>query len=128
MFRSLRNWPATFRAPRSSQVLAGPSRRSPRRPSRQSLPLEQLEGRHVLSAFHVTPLTDGAAGSLRDAISRANARAGPDTIDFQAGLTGTIALTGGELDITDDLKINGPGADKLTVSGGNLSRVFKVEA
>src|SRR5262249_13865486 len=49
-------------------------------------------------------------------------------IDFQPGLTGTVALTGGELDITDDVKIDGPGADKLTVSGSNLSRVFKVEA
>jgi hypothetical protein len=29
---------------------------------------------------------------------------------------------------SEDLKINGPGADKLTVSGGNLSRVFTVEA
>ena len=37
-------------------------------------------------------------------------------------MTGTIALTSGELDITGDLKINGPGADKLTVSGNNTSR------
>src|SRR5262249_56919989 len=42
--------------------------------------------------------------------------------------TGTTALTGGELDVTDDLAINGPGADRLTVSGNNVSRVFKVEA
>src|SRR5262249_8926978 len=46
---------------------------------------------------------------------------------FNDGLAGTIALSGGELDLTDDVKINGPGADTLAVSGGNLSRVFQVE-
>ena len=128
MFRSLRHLPAVFRALRSSQVHARPPRRSRRRPTLRCLPLEQLEGRLVLTAFHVTTLADGVAGSLRDAITQANAHAGADTIDFQPGLTGTIALTGGELDITDDLKINGPGADKLTVSGNNTSRIFKVES
>ena len=128
MFRSLRHWPAAFRALRSSQVQARPPRRSRRRPTRRCLPLEQLEGRLVLSAFHVTTLADGGAGSLRAAIAQANAHAGADIIDFQPGLTGTIALTGGELDITDDLTINGPGADRLTVSGNNISRVFKVES
>src|SRR5262249_5919061 len=68
------------------------------------------------------------AGSLRAAITQANTQGGADTIDFQPGLTGTIALTGGEFDITDDLTINGPGADKLTVSGNNISRGFKVES
>ena len=59
---------------------------------------------------------------------RPTTHAGADVIVFQQGLTGTIALTGGELDITDDLKINGPGADKLTVSGNNTSRIFQVES
>ena len=30
--------------------------------------------------------------------------------------------------ITDDLAIDGPGADKLTVSGNNTSRVLQVES
>src|SRR5262249_31102316 len=90
--------------------------------------LEALGDRIVPSTFHVTTLADAGAGSLRDAVAAANARAGADTIVFDNGLTGTIALTGGELDITDDVKINGSGADKLTVSGSNLSRVFQVEA
>jgi len=126
MFGSLRRWPAAFRTPRFSQ--AGSPRQSRRRPARRCLPLEQLEGRLVLSAYHVSTLADGGAGSLRDAVARANAHAGADVIVFDDGLTGTIALTGGQLDLTDDVKINGPGADKLTVSGGNASRVFKVEA
>jgi hypothetical protein len=82
----------------------------------------------VLSAFHVTTLADGGTGSLRVAVARANAHAGADTIDFQPGLAGTIALTGGQLDVTDDLAITGPGAERLTASGGNASRVFQVES
>src|SRR5262245_1365166 len=123
MFRSLRHWPAALRAPRSSQAETGPPRRPRRRPAHRCLPLEQLEGRLVLSAFHVSTLVDGGAGSLRAAVAQANAHTGADVISFDDGLTGTNALTGGELDITDDLKINGPGADELTVSGSNLSRV-----
>jgi hypothetical protein len=82
----------------------------------------------VPAAFHVTTLADSGDGSLRAAVAQANAHPGVDTIDFQPGLTGTIALTSGELDITDHLTIDGPGADQLTISGGNLSRVFTVEA
>jgi hypothetical protein len=41
-------------------------------------------------------------------------------------LSGTINLTGGELDITDAVRIQGPGRDQLTVSVGGLSRVFSV--
>src|SRR5215510_11814727 len=119
---------APLRAPRSAQAQAGPPRRPRRRPTRRCLPLEQLEGRLVLSAFHVSTLADGGDGSLRDAVAHANAHTGADVIVFNDGLTGTIALTGGELDVTDAVKINGPGADTLTVSGSNLSRVFQVEA
>src|SRR5262245_57178452 len=127
MFRSLSRLPTAFRALRSSQIQASPPRRL-RRPTRRYLPPEHLEGRLALSAYHVTTLTDGVAGSLRDAITQANAHDGAEIIDFQPGLTGTIALTGGELELTDDLTINGPGADSLTVSGNNASRIFKVES
>jgi hypothetical protein len=86
MFRSLRQLPAVFGVLRSSQVQARPPRRPRRRSSRRCLPLEQLEGRLVLSAFHVSTLADGGAGSLRDAIAQANARAGADVVVFQEGL------------------------------------------
>src|SRR5262249_29384739 len=112
---------------RKSRPLSRSARQKPWQ-SRFVPNLEALGDRIVPSTFHVTTLADGGAGSLRDAITRANAHAGADIITFQEGVTGTIALTGGELDLTDDLTINGPGADLLAVSGGNASRVFKVEA
>lgn len=76
------------------------------------------------ATFNVTNLDDNGAGSLRQAIEDANAAAGADTITFQAGLTGTITLTTGQLEITDSVDIQGPGAAALTVSGNNASRVF----
>ena len=45
-------------------------------------------------------------------------------IDFAPGVGGTILLTGGELDITEDLNISGPAAGQLAVSGGGASRVL----
>lgn len=64
--------------------------------------------------------------TLREAITDANNAPGSDVINFQAGLTGTILLTGGHLLITSDITINGPGARVLSVSGNNSSRVFVV--
>jgi hypothetical protein len=90
--------------------------------------LDVLEDRSVPSTFTVTNLLDSGAGSLRQAILDANATAGAGLVNFAPGVTGTIALTSGELDITDDLTIVGPGAVSLTVSGNNASRVFNVAA
>jgi hypothetical protein len=64
--------------------------------------------------------------SLRGAISKANTTAGADSIDFASGITTvtlTIAGTGdnnnasGDLDITDDLTING-GPSGVIIKGG----------
>jgi uncharacterized repeat protein (TIGR01451 family) len=76
------------------------------------------------ATFTVTNLNDNGAGSLRDAITQANTAAGADVINFQAGLTGTITLTTGQLDISDSVDIQGPGAATIAVSGNNASRVF----
>jgi HYR domain len=78
--------------------------------------------------FTVTTLADSGPGSLRDAIDQANMTPGADTIDFQDELTGTITLTSGELLITDDLAINGPGVFAVTVSGNHASRVFEINS
>jgi hypothetical protein len=53
------------------------------------------------------------AGSLRAAIAAASSG---DTITFAAGLQGTVRLTSGELLISDSVAINGPGANKISVS------------
>jgi hypothetical protein len=73
----------------------------------------------------VTNLADAGSGSLRQAILDTPAGG---TVDFQPGLTGTITLGTGELALTKDLTINGPGADVITVSGNQASRVFNIGA
>lgn len=87
---------------------------------------EKLEDRTVLSTFLVQNLADNGSGSLRAAIEQANVNPGPDVIRFRLGLQGTIALTSGQLEITDQLRLVGPGENRLTISGNSLSRVFKV--
>lgn len=82
--------------------------------------------RHV---FFVTNANDGGTGSLRQAVLDANALSGRDEINFLGTLNGqTITLTSGELLITDDVDIVGPGAMNLTVSGNNSTRVFNVSS
>src|SRR4029450_5944004 len=95
---------------------------------------ETLEDRRLLSfspatvpsPFTVLNLADSGAGSLRQAVLDANALAGADTIEFADGLQGTIAMTSGQLSITDDLTIDGPAADQIAVSGSHQSRVFSI--
>ncbi|HWS72451.1 MAG TPA: right-handed parallel beta-helix repeat-containing protein, partial [Thermoanaerobaculia bacterium] len=78
------------------------------------------------ATFTVTNTSDAGAGSLRDAIAQANNNLGADVITFNASVTGTITLTTGQLYISDDLDVQGPGASVLTVSGNNSSRVFYI--
>ena len=50
-----------------------------------------------------------------------------DTIQFAASLAGaTITLTNGQLTITRDVTIAGPGASQLTISGNAASRIFNI--
>ncbi len=77
--------------------------------------------------FEVTNLDDAGVGSLRQAILDANTNPGPDEIVFDLpSLPATITLTTGQMFITDDLTIAGPGAAQLTISGNNSSRIFNV--
>ena len=79
------------------------------------------------SPFTVTNLNPSGPGSLLQAVQDANANPGSDTIAFSAGLHGTIALTT-TLQVTDTVDIQGPGPGKLSVSGGNIRRVFYLGA
>ncbi len=74
----------------------------------------------------VTNNSDSMPGSLRAMIASSSPG---DTINFSPSLSGqTITLTSGELPISHSLTVTGLGASSLTVSGGNNSRVFDVNA
>jgi len=91
--------------------------------------METLEHRLVLSTFLVSNPADSGPGSLRWAIDQANITAGADAIAFEASLADQpIVLGGTELSVSDDLTITGLGADDLTISGNNASRVFSIAA
>jgi hypothetical protein len=80
----------------------------------------------VSAMFTVANLNDNGSGSLRQAVLDANAATGDDTIVFASGLSGTITLTGGQIDIASSITIHGPGVDKLAISGNRNSRIFYV--
>ncbi|MBI4463628.1 MAG: hypothetical protein HY647_02890, partial [Acidobacteria bacterium] len=69
----------------------------------------------------VSNTNDSGAGSLRDAIAGA---ASGDIILFN--VNGTITLTSGEIEISKNLTITGPGAESLAISGNKVSRVFSI--
>jgi hypothetical protein len=65
-------------------------------------------------------------GSLRQAINDNNAIGGGNNIIFSNIVTGTITLTSGELVISTNVTILGPGPQTLTVSGNDSTRVFNI--
>ena len=80
--------------------------------------------------FTVTNAGDGpSGGTLREAINLSNSNNNDPTVDrilFQSSVTGQITISGSDLpDIVDPLQIVGPGANVLTISGGNAHRIFK---
>jgi hypothetical protein len=87
-----------------------------------AIPLVSSSSARAVITLSVSNLKDSGPGSLRQAI--ADAAAG-DTITFR--VTGTITLTSGALVISQDLQINGPGPNKLKISGHHASRVFVVQ-
>ena len=123
---------AHFSAPRTILGLPAPPpaaapRRCPAPQRRSTVPrLEVLEARTVLSPLlTVTNETDDPApgsGSLSATIAAAPSGT---TIEFAKGIH-TITLTNGELQITQDLDIKGPGANRLTISGNDSSRIFDI--
>jgi hypothetical protein len=92
-----------------------------------------LDDEDDAGATATTPLGNGL--SLREALALANGNgtATPDTITFDATLSGgTLTLTTGELLIsTDGIAISGDidldGKADITVSGNNASRVFSID-
>ena len=80
----------------------------------------------LLAVDMVTNSNDSGAGSLRDTIANASPGA---TIEFDmtpGHVTGPITLTGGVISISQNLKIQGPGAGNLSISGNSNSGVFQL--
>jgi len=85
------------------------------------------------SGFAVITATDGGAGSLREAIEKANANPGPDTITVPGG-TYTLSIAGrdedanltGDLDITGPTTIIGAGAGLTIIDAAGIDRVFDI--
>ncbi|MBK8000975.1 MAG: hypothetical protein IPK15_20255 [Verrucomicrobia bacterium] len=77
--------------------------------------------------FVVSNTLDSGPGSLRNAISNATVRAGPDTITC-TNVSGTIFLGSLLPILPDQTTILGPGAERLVVSGSNSFRVFQVDS
>lgn len=87
----------------------------------------------------VVSASDGNC-SLREAVASANsdttsglaagecgAGNGSDTITFAAGMLPGVIILAGELQIESALTMDGPGADQLTVSGADTSRIFLID-
>jgi len=90
------------------------------------------------ATFTVTKTTDTADGicdadcSLREAVIAANANAGADIIEVKAG-TYTLTRSGfdtaaslGDLDILQDIAINGAGAGNTIIDGNQSDDIFHV--
>jgi hypothetical protein len=81
----------------------------------------------VTASTHAATLTvtsnaDSGAGTLRNALAGA---ANGDTINFS--ITGRITLTTGELLVTNNVTILGPGPARLAVNGNANRRVFHAQ-
>src|SRR5262245_37611070 len=118
---SFRSILAGLRSVPTLHRVRAPGRRAGFRPR-----LEPLEDRSVPSTFTVLNLADEGEGSLRQAVLDANDLPGADEVRFADGLQGTIDLGGVQLSITDHLLIDGPGAERVAVSGSGESRVFEI--
>ncbi|HQZ36703.1 MAG TPA: choice-of-anchor Q domain-containing protein [Ilumatobacteraceae bacterium] len=85
------------------------------------------------TSFVVTTTADGGLGSLRDAITQANANPGPDTINLPAG-TYTLTIAGtnensnatGDLDITGETTIIGAGSGATIIDANGIDRAIEM--
>lgn len=83
-----------------------------------------VTGRAYSAAETVTNLNDDGPGSLRQAFLDLGSHG---TISFAEGLTGTIRLTSGEIRVRSVVTIEGPGAQRLAISGNGSSRIFHLD-
>jgi Chlamydia polymorphic membrane protein (Chlamydia_PMP) repeat len=98
---------------------------SRRRSLRCAPQLGALEVRALLSTLTVTNDNDSGTGSLRAALTSA---ANGDMIEFARSAYGTITLSSGPLEVTANVNIDGPGANKVTVSGNDTFQDLLIDA
>ncbi len=83
----------------------------------------------VITVNSVSDQPENGLTTLREAIETANQTSG-NTINFDQNLFSTpqtIVLEQGELLISADTTINGPGKDFLTIDGNENSRLFRID-
>ena len=99
--------------------MARRNRQQSQQPAKRGrLRLLALESRDAPAVFTVLNNLDAGAGSLRDALTQANATVVADTINFDATFFSTprtISLLTALPNVTQDVSITGPGATLLTV-------------
>src|SRR5437867_1309120 len=83
--------------------------------------MSSLLGINRVHAVTVSSTADSGPGSLREAITSA---APGDSINF--AVTGTITLTSGELLVTKNLNIVGPGAANLIIQRDSAAPEFRL--
>jgi len=77
------------------------------------------------STLTVTNAFDDGPGSLRATVAAA---AAGDVIQFEPSLNGQAIFLASQINVTRELRIEGPGADKITISGDNRTRIFSATA
>ena len=77
------------------------------------------------ATFDVTNTNNSGPGSFRQAVVDANLAPGPDQVSFV--VDGTIRLTSGAIVVAATLAIEGPGADRLTLSGNGTSGILQTQ-
>ena len=84
------------------------------------------DGDSIASADIFVVLSNAGKADIGDAVG-ANNSAGGGSISFSSDLEGKVlALKGKELKVRRNVAVYGPGADRLSISGGNRSQVIRV--
>src|SRR3954451_10061826 len=91
-----------------------------------------LAGTAGAATVTVTRLDDRDVGcnagdcSLREAIALANTMAGDDTVAVSVPTPATITLVNGDIALTSNIVVNGPGINPHTVDGTIINSIFSV--
>ncbi len=114
------------------RLAPGRPRNSRRRPQ-FPLKLERLEIRTALSSFNlpVTSLADAGPGTLRTAITAADAGSPAHTYNIDIKVSGTITLESALPDLSNRMNLSGRAAHRLTVQPGSgvaFAGIFVVDS